>query len=415
MQPEYDVIIVGGGMVGLSFAQALSASHLKLLLIEAGNLESASIAGATGFEPRVSAINVGSQNWLANLGVWSQIPLSRIQPFNKMLAWDAEGTGEVSFDARSVDQPALGYIVENCALQDALMTVLSKTSVQILRNTRLQSAEPLLIANAPKGAHRVTFEDGSTATCGLLVGADGNHSQVRRLGNFQTREWDYHHQAIVTTITVTEPHDNTARQAFSVDGPLGVLPLPSDDQKLCSIVWSQKTDTAASLMALSDEAFCLKLTRAMDNRLGTVVDVDRRYAIPLQAIIAETLVCSGMALIGDAAHRIHPLAGQGANLGFADAESLANQVTKTAAKALPIGDLFQLRQYQRHRHSHNLAMAAAMEGFKRLFESDNIAVRWLRNTGMKQFDDFGALKSAAISVAMGLSNPINAFGAKRTK
>lgn len=415
MQPDYDVIIVGGGMVGLAFAQALRNSQLKLLLVEAGNLETASIAGASGFEPRVSAINVGSQSWLANMGVWSQIPADRIQPFDKMLAWDAEGTGEVSFDARSVDQPALGYIVENCALQNALMTALSKSSVEILRNTRLQSAEPLLTADTPKGMHQVTFEDGMSATCSLLVGADGNHSQVRRLGNFQTREWDYHHQAIVTTITVSKPHDNTARQAFSTDGPLGVLPLPSDNQRLCSIVWSQKTDKAASLMALSDEAFCLQLTRAMDSRLGTVLDVDRRYAIPLQAIIAETLVCSGMALIGDAAHRIHPLAGQGANLGFADAESLADLVLQTTAKALPIGDLFHLRQYQRNRQSHNLAMAAAMEGFKRLFEADNIAVRWLRNTGMKQFDDFNALKVAAISAAMGLSKPLKAFGFKGQK
>jgi 2-octaprenylphenol hydroxylase len=413
MHTEFDVIIVGGGMVGLSLAQALSGTKLKLLLVEAGSLESNSIAGASGFEPRVSAINLNSQQWLSAIGVWDHLPKDRIQAFTRMEAWDAEGTGEVSFESRQVGQAALGYIVENCVIQDALMTALSQSSIHIMRHTRLQSATPLTDTPSPNGAHHITFEDGTTTTCNLLIGADGHQSRVRQLGGFKTRQWDYQHQAIVTTITLTEPHNNTARQAFATDGPLGILPLPGQDQRHCSIVWSQKSDRTAALMALSDTEFCVQLTRAMDNRLGTVVDVDRRFAIPLQAQIAESLVCAGMALIGDAAHRIHPLAGQGANLGFADAEALADNIIATTSKGLAIGDHFQLRQYQRQRQSHNLAMTAAMEGFKRLFESDNIAVRWLRNAGMKQFEDFGGLKSAVMAVAMGLQSPLNGVHKKR--
>ncbi len=411
MRPDYDVVIVGGGMVGLSLAVSLNTTSLRILLVESGSLEHESIAGASGFEPRVSAINVGSQRWLAQIGVWSLIPADRIAAFDRMHAWDAEGTGEVSFDAQSVSETALGYIVENCTLQKALVDSLAQSDIRIVRNTRLSSWQP---AEKTTDNHRLTLDDGTEVSCQLLVGADGNKSQVRALAGFKVREWDYHHQAIVTTITTTESHQHTARQAFSTQGPLGILPLPDSGGRLSSIVWSQKSAQAARLMALSDAEFCLELGRAMEGCLGPVTAVDRRYAIGLQAHIAESLVQQGVALIGDAAHRIHPLAGQGANLGFADAEALTAQLMQATASQLPRGDLFTLRRYQRARQTQNLAMTAAMEGFKRLFEADNIAVRWLRNMGMKQFDQLSVLKQAVVSAAMGFSSPLDVLSRTKT-
>lgn len=403
MESEYDVVIVGGGLVGLSLAVSLSNSDLRILLVEAGTLEPESLAGASGFEPRVSAINVNSQRWLSQLGVWSLLPPDRIAAFDKMRAWDADGTGDVSFDAAVMSESALGYIVENCHLQTALMERLSQCNVAILRHTRLSAWHPTKAAADP---HRLILDDDTQVSCQLLVGADGIQSQVRMLSGFKVREWDYHHQAIVTTITTTEPHHHTARQSFSSTGPLGILPLAGQDGLTSSIVWSQTPDQAARLMGLSDAAFCLELSMAMAQSLGSVTAVDKRYAIPLQAHLTEALVQKGVALIGDAAHRIHPLAGQGVNLGFADVEALSTHIMTAAAAQLPIGDLFTLRRYQRARQTQHLAMTAAMEGFKRLFEADNIAIRWLRNMGMRQFDQLTPLKQAVMAQAMGFNSPL---------
>jgi len=399
MQTDFDVLIVGGGMVGLSLATSLGQKGIKTLLIEANTLEPDDLSGASGFEPRVSAITQASKAWLMELEAWDNLPEERVSYFNTMEVWDAEGTGEVTFDAADVQSANLGCIIENREIQLALIQSLKTTSVQIIEHTKLTRIE--LKQELGQFWNQITLDDGYSFSCQLVVGADGQHSRVRELAELESFNWQYNHKAIVTTVTTELPHNHCARQSFAPEGPLGILPLPGKDQNHCSIVWSATPEFVASRMNENDETFCKALTRATESRMGKIVSVDKRYAIPLVPGVAKTYVKEGIALVGDAAHRIHPLAGQGVNLGFLDARELSKTLSEAIATKQPLGSEFELRKYQRNRQAHNLAMTAAMEGFKRLFESHNMVIRLLRNVGMKQFNQLPFIKNEVIRFAMG--------------
>jgi len=399
MQTDFDVLIVGGGMVGLSLATSLGQNGFKTLLIEGNTIEPDALHGASGFEPRVSAITQASRAWLDKLDVWSNIPNNKISPFTTMEVWDAEGTGEVRFDATDVQTSSLGYIIENREIQLALIKSLKDTPVQVIEKTKLVGIE--LKHEHGEYWNQITLDDGYSFSCKLVVGADGQYSKVRELSELESFNWEYNHQAIVTTITTELPHNQCARQSFAPEGPLGILPLPGEDQRHCSIVWSATPEFVQLRMAEDDDAFCKAVTRATESRLGKVTAVDQRHAIPLAPGIAKTYVKEGIALVGDAAHRIHPLAGQGVNLGFLDAQELSNTLSQAIKINQSPGSEFQLRKYQRNRQAHNLAMTAAMEGFKRLFESDDLAVRLIRNLGMKHFNQIPFIKNEVMRFAMG--------------
>ncbi len=403
---DYDVLVAGGGMVGASFALALADSGLRIAVVD--SLDLGKLAGqqrvADSFDPRVSAITPASQAFLESLGVWQGVCARRCAPYSDMHVWDADGTGSIHFNAQEIHATALGHIVENAVLLAAIYTrIAAIANIDVLAPVALDGLEP----SNSKGQVSITLEDGRRISAALLVAADGANSKVRELAGFQTKEWDYEHQAIVCTVKTERPHGATAIQRFMDEGTLAFLPLQqsldvADTQQHCSIVWSVLPAYAQTLMAMDDTEFARRLQAAIENKLGRIEHLDTRYSFPLRQRHAVDYVQPGIALIGDAAHTIHPLAGQGVNLGFLDAQALAEEVQRTHSKHLAIGELRYLRRYQRRRIGHNLGMMWVMEGFKRLFADQPLPLRWLRNAGMSGIDRSAVIKHQLMRSAMGM-------------
>jgi 2-octaprenylphenol hydroxylase len=401
---QADLIIVGAGMVGSALALALEHSGLEILVVDGGPLSVRPFAAEGAFEPRVSALSAASQRILERLGVWDGIAARRVSPYRDMRVWDGSGTGSVHFSAASVHAEVLGHIVENRAVQDALLDRLHDSQIGLLGNARLEQ-----LRRSGDG-WLLTLADGRELRAPLLVAADGANSAVRRLAGCATREWDYLHHAIVTSVRCERPHQATAWQRFTDDGPLAFLPLARQgDEHWCSIVWSTVPAEAERLMALDDEAFRHELGKAFEWRLGQVTAVDPRICIPLRQRHAKRYVESGLALIGDAAHSIHPLAGQGVNLGFLDAAVLAEVLLHALQRGEQANDVRVLSRYERRRMPHNLAMMAAMEGFERLFQADPLPLRLLRNSGLNWVDELPDAKALFVRRALGLAGDLPAL------
>lgn len=400
MELRADLIIVGAGMVGSALALALKDSGLEILLIDGSPLSVKPFDPAAPFEPRVSALSAASQRILLRLGAWPGVLARRSSPYSEMRVWDGSGTGQIHFSASSVHAEVLGHIVENRVVQDALMEPLHDSGIGLMPGARLErlrrSGDDWLL----------TLVDGRELRAPLVIAADGANSAVRRLAGCATREWDYLHHAIVTSVRCAEPHQRTAWQRFTDDGPLAFLPLEREGEHWCSIVWSATPTEAERLMALDDAAFCKELGRAFEWRLGEVLGADPRLGIPLRQRHAKRYVEEGLALIGDAAHTIHPLAGQGVNLGFLDAAVLAEVLLHANTRGERLADERVLGRFERRRMPHNLAMMAAMEGFERLFQADPLPLRWLRNSGLKWVDGLPEAKALFVRQALGLSGDL---------
>ncbi|UVM02381.1 2-octaprenyl-3-methyl-6-methoxy-1,4-benzoquinol hydroxylase [Pseudomonas atacamensis] len=396
-----DVLIVGAGMVGSALALALQDSGLEVLLLDGSPLSVKPFAADAAFEPRVSALSAASQRILERLGVWDGIAQRRSSPYTDMHVWDGSGTGQIHFSASSVHADVLGHIVENRVVQQALLERLHDCDLGMLANARLEqmrrSGDDWLL----------TLADGRTLRAPLVIAADGANSAVRRLTGVATREWDYLHHAIVTSVRCSQPHRKTAWQRFTDHGPLAFLPLERDGQQdWCSIVWSTTPAEAERLMALEEAAFCAELERAFEGRLGEVISADPRLCVPLRQRHAKRYVAEGLALIGDAAHTIHPLAGQGVNLGFLDAAVLAEVLLQAHERGERLADVKVLSRYERRRMPHNLALMAAMEGFERLFQADPLPLRWLRNAGLKLVEQMPEAKALFVREALGLTGDL---------
>ncbi|MDR6677181.1 2-octaprenyl-3-methyl-6-methoxy-1,4-benzoquinol hydroxylase [Pseudomonas oryzihabitans] len=401
MLTHADLVIVGAGMVGSALALALADSGLSVVLLDRSPLKPGAVESDLPFEPRVSALSLASQRILQRLGAWDGILVRRVSPYQAMHVWDGSGTGAVHFDAASVHAEVLGHIVENRVVQDALLERLAEANVLLLPEARLEllrrSGDQWLVQLAGDRQIRAP----------LVVAADGATSAVRRLAGLETREWDYLHHAIVTSVRCAESHQRTAWQRFTDDGPLAFLPLDrGGDTRWCSIVWSCTPKQGERLMSLDDAAFCQALGEAFEHRLGQVECSDTRLCIPLRQRHAKRYVEPGLALIGDAAHVIHPLAGQGVNLGFLDAAVLAEELRHAQARGESIAEQRVLERYERRRMPHNLAMMAAMEGFQRLFQDDRLPLRWLRNAALKQVDRHFEAKALFVRRALGLSGDV---------
>ncbi|MGH8438513.1 MAG: 2-octaprenyl-3-methyl-6-methoxy-1,4-benzoquinol hydroxylase [Pseudomonas sp.] len=396
-----DLLIVGAGMVGSALALALQHSGLEILLLDGSALSIKPFDEQAAFEPRVSALSMASQRILERVGAWQGIAQRRVSPYSDMRVWDGSGTGQIHFSAASVHAEVLGHIVENRVVQDGLLERLHDSEIGLLANARLEqmrrSGDEWLL----------TLADGRTLRAPLVIAADGANSAVRRLTGCETREWDYLHHAIVTSVRCAEPHRATAWQRFTDDGPLAFLPLIRDGQQdWCSIVWSTTPEQAERLMKLDDADFCAQLERAFEGRLGAVLQADPRLCVPLRQRHAKRYVAEGLALIGDAAHTIHPLAGQGVNLGFLDAAVLAEELLHAYERGERLADERVLSRFERRRMPHNLALMAAMEGFERLFQADPLPLRWLRNSGLKWVEQLPEAKALFVRQALGLSGDL---------
>jgi len=320
MTRQAQLVVVGAGMVGSALALAMADSGLDIVLIDGAALEPSAFDAQAPFEPRVSALSLASQRILQRLGAWDGVLARRASPYAEMHVWDGAGTGEIHFSAASVQAEVLGHIVENRVVQDALLERLQSTGVERIGQVRVEQ-----LRRSGDG-WLLSLADGRELRTPMLVAADGANSLVRRLTGCATREWDYLHHAIVTSVRCEKPHRRAAWQRFTDQGPLAFLPLASEGEHECSIVWSLPPARAEQIMALDDAAFCAALGEAFEQRLGRIESADPRLCIPLRQRHAKRYVQQGLALIGDAAHVIHPLAGQCVNPGFLDAAVLAEEL-----------------------------------------------------------------------------------------
>lgn len=396
MHDRYDVVIVGGGLVGLFLALVLSKSDFTVALIEQKSLHSTLLSLNT-FQTRVSAINPGCKILFEQIGIWEKIQATgRISSYENMFVWDSLGRGNIHFDCTKVAQPSLGYIIENAVINNILLNELNN-----YRNfTAITATEPTALHYINDEEIAIKLNDKKIAAK-LIVGADGAKSWVRSVANMDTITWPYHHEALVTNVNVEKSHQRTAWQCFLPDGPLALLPLTDPHQ--CSIVWSSIPNEIARLRQLPENEFNFELTNAFEEKLGKITKIAPLISVPLVMIHAKEYVKARIALVGDAAHTIHPLAGQGINIGFQDAAVLAENIIRDRTSKKDWGSYIQLRDYERHRKSENWLMILGMEGFKRLFQTDSQFFINTRSFGLKMVDNFDFLKNKFIHHAMGLN------------
>jgi 2-octaprenylphenol hydroxylase len=387
---DYDVVVVGGGMVGAALACALAQRDFSVALLEAR--EPAFDWDPAGHDLRVSAITRASQRLLQNLGAWQAMLDERATPYQQMHVWDRAGFGEIHFDAADLAEPDLGHIVENRVIVRALWELLEDSRTEVLVPVRLAALD------LSDGGAVLALDDGRTLNAGLVVGADGARSQVRELAGIESRGQPYDQHAVVATVRAELGNRSTAWQRFMRDGPLALLPL---EQDLFSIVWSTAPNEAERLCALPEDEFNTLLTGASESRLGRLTLQGARAAFPLRLQHAEQYVLPGLALVGDAAHVIHPLAGQGVNLGFLDAGALVDALIAGRERGRMPGALATLRRYERTRKGHNTATQLAMDAFKHLFSNDSSVLSLARNLGLGAAGRLTPLRRLFERVALG--------------
>lgn len=393
-----EVIVVGGGMVGAALAALLGEAGVAVTLLDARPRPlDRDTVGCGRPTRRVSAITPVSQRLLDGLGAWRWMAARRVTPYRYMQVWDAEGSGAVHFSADQAGVPALGHIAENDVVLAALEARLAELScVRVRLGARVAGMH-----ETPHG-REVMLEDGERLAAPLVVAADGARSPLRDLAGIGVASRETGHVAVVTTVRAARPHGGVARQAFLPSGPLAFLPLTVDgDDRYCSIVWSTTPAEAERLVALSPEALGEALTTAFAAELGAVSVVDEALAVPLTQRHAERYVAPGLALVGDAAHTIHPLAGQGVNLGLMDAAVLAEEVLAARRRGMSPGEASALARYVRRRRGDNAAMLALMDGFRLLFGTRHPALTVARNLGLSGVDRLVPIKRLLMRQAIG--------------
>lgn len=396
MTDHYDVVIAGAGIVGATLACALAEMPLRIALLEP---RPPSPPGPET-DLRVSAIAPASQRILHRLGAWpSGNP--RLSPYREMRVWDASGGRGIHFDSADLGVAQLGWIVENPLLQYTLWRRAAAHA-----SITLYCPNQLLDLQRTETGTRLSLDDGTGLSAGLVVGADGAGSRVRQLAGITVSQRDYRQSAVVAMVTTERPHRETAWQRFLPTGPLAFLPL-ADDR--CSIVWSTTNRLAGELLALDADTFNARLYEAFGPRLGAVSLIGPRAAFPLRLQHARHYAQPGLALIGDAAHVVHPLAGQGVNLGLLDAAALAEVLDTAVRRRRPLAALATLRRYERWRHAENSLMLTALDGIERLFDNRLPPLAWLRRSGLALTDRLAPVKLLLARHAMGLSGDLPAL------
>lgn len=383
---NYDVVIVGGGMVGQAFALSMAQkTNASIVIIEPNNpnpkLEKS-------FHTRVSAITPTSESFLQSIGVWDLI--KRKRAFAQTKVWDQNSHGNLDFLASDDDLTHLGHIIENDAIQSALFEALSDTKVDFIK-AKLDNI------NKADEHYQLQLDNDQQLSCSLLIGADGARSRIRDLADIEFSENNYGQKAIVCNIHSDKGFEDTTWQRFLSDSIIALLPLSEFE---ASIVWSAENQLADKLLTLSSKDFAEQLSAGVEYRFGQFEVLSKIQGFPLIERSAKDYVKENLALIGDAAHNIHPLAGQGVNLGFADVQELSNQLRDSNKE---FGDYGVLRSYARARRLDNELMAKTMTGLNWIYKENNEPLRWLRGFGMNLINETPELKSFFQAHAIGKS------------
>jgi 2-octaprenylphenol hydroxylase len=409
---DFDVVVIGAGVIGATMAALLGARRLVgpgrvALIADRLSMDAATAsvdaAAADDWDLRVFALSRASQRLLRLCGTWQRLPRARSFTYERMCVWDASGAptgaGSMTFDCAQIGEPNLGFIVEGRALTSASLksagaagAVFIEGSVQSLRVDERQA--------------RIRLEDGRELAAKLVIVADGIASKSRELLGIETAGHAYDQDALVAHVRTAKPHQSTAWQRFLPTGPLAFLPLPDGR---CSIVWSVAREEARRLRSLDAGAFAAALETASDAALGGIELTTELASFPLQLKVALDYVRTRAVLLGDAGHAVHPLAGQGLNLGLLDCASLAEALEPARGDADLLGEPRLLRRYERRRKSENLLAATALDALERLFSSSNPLIERLRVAGLGAVGRLPVLKRELALRALGLSGDVPAF------
>lgn len=381
MSYRHEIVIIGGGLVGASLAIALARGGVDVALVEAETPEA--FDAKADYDLRVSAISASSQQWLERIAVWPLIAGQRHCPYRHMRVWESSpptSPAELRFGAPD-SQSALGVIVENRLMLDALWQRLE--GVTVYSPTRLESMD----IDSTRASLTLTSHE--RLECQLVIGADGAQSLVRALAGISAETYGYAQRGIVANVSPSQPHEYTAWQRFLPTGPLAFLPL-ADGR--CSIVWSLPQALAEDHLAMDDAQFCRALGEAAEGRLGEIRATSRRASFPLLRLHVDHYVRPRIALVGDAAHIIHPLAGQGVNLGFQDVAELHRQLMEPHCHGKDLGALPPLRRYARARRTENAQMLTLTDGLFHLFGNEHNLLGILRRSGLEAVNQMAHIK-----------------------
>jgi len=400
MQEPHDLVVVGGGMVGAAIALAMADSGLQIALIE--NTIPEPFDARQPLDLRVSALSPASIELLKQLGVWQQIEAWRVCPYRRMRVWeldeDAPGIkGQLAnrlateFDSADLGLDQLGFIVENRLIQRALIERLQQSSVEII-SERVRSID------YSSGASLVELEDDRTLLARLLVAADGGNSMVRTAAAIGVHQWDYGQKAMVINVTTEADQQDITWQQFTPTGPHALLPLPGNH---ASLVWYDTPARIDKLLKLSDDMLIEALYREFPSRLGQLKSIDARAAFGLRRLHAQSYFKPGVVLVGDAAHQLNPLAGQGVNLGFQDVKALSEALTEGQTQGLKVDDPSALARYEKQRRNANLLMVQAMDAFYHGFSNNRAPLKLIRNLMLGVSGNLAPLRRQIIKLASG--------------
>ncbi len=390
---DFDIVIVGGGMVGASMACALAASPLRIAVVEAFPLRSAS---QPSYDARAIALAHGSQRIFQALGLWPGLN-DGVTPIERIHISDRGHFGITRLDHREEGVPALGYVIENRILGQSLASALARhDNIELICPARLeqldiQAGQAILQLDGEQAPGRLSAR--------LVIAADGANSKVRQLLGLEARHWDYGQTAIISTVTPEATHQHTAYERFTDSGPLALLPM-SDNR--CSLVYTVRDEDADALLQLDDAAFLERLQQRFGYRLGRFLRTAPRHAYPLKLMRVKQTVAPRVALIGNAAHTVHPVAGQGFNLGIRDVASLAEFIIQAQRQGRDIGELALLQDYQASRRADYRRVFAFTDGLARLFSNPLPPLKLARARGLLLTDLLPPVKHALARQAMGL-------------
>jgi ubiquinone biosynthesis UbiH/UbiF/VisC/COQ6 family hydroxylase len=386
---DCEIAVVGAGIVGLATALALHRGGFEVCLIERGQRPSP--RDSAQYDPRVYALAPSSTRFLQDLDVWAPVRAQRAAPYQEMKVWDSDPQRGLSFSADGLDIPALGWIVEHGLLLDALWSAVD--GVECWPDAAITAID----FDAPRPQLRVA--DGRELSADLVISAEGGDARLREWAGLETVGWRYPQTAIVCHLRSEHPHEDRALQRFLPGGPLAFLPL-ADGRR--SIVWSLPNEAAAALLCLDDETFLARILGACQGVPGALYEPTPRLSFPLRLLHAPRYVRDRFALVGDSAHVIHPLAGQGLNLGLADAECLAADLRAARNAGRDWSGMRALGHYQRSRQAANVEMLALTDGLSRVFGYDLSAWRRLLSLGLSTANTLGPLKRQLAHRAMGI-------------
>jgi ubiquinone biosynthesis UbiH/UbiF/VisC/COQ6 family hydroxylase len=380
---EFDIVIIGGGLVGASLAASLKSSGLRLALVEGQSLPtSTEVISADIWDSRIYAITPGNAEFLKQCGAWQKLDMSRVQQVEEMRVF-GDADSELDFSAYQVGAAELTFILESGLLQRALWDELQQQeNLTLLNSVRCEE-----LTWQFEAAH-LKLQDGREIKAKLIVGADGRDSWVRHQADMAETPTPYHQHGVVANFSISKPHHGTAYQWFKPESILALLPLPG---KRVSIVWSVSPERSAELLSLTPEELCKQVSHASQGQLGELQLITPPSAFALRVLNLAHITKSRLALVGDAAHNVHPLAGQGVNLGFRDARQLAEVLLQRGGQS-DCGDIKLLRTYEKARREDILSMQLTTDALKHLFINANPLLRKIRNLGLNATNRFTPLK-----------------------